>query len=229
MFAAVAEEVGQVLPEADFAVVGRYDADRAAEVAGGWSRAGGHLLAGRRSELGGQNVSTLVFETGQPARVDDLADGGEAVTVAARQIGMRSAAGAPISVEGRLWGVMIAASTRENALGAGTEPRSPGRSGPRRAWYGPACGDGPYQAGHQAEFAARNHARLTVHDQRPAPARAHGVQQPVERGALGPAPHQPRRAPPHREARRRRHGRGARDVADAVLEAVSIAWAAART
>jgi signal transduction histidine kinase len=111
------------LPEAGFTMVARYDADRAVEVAGGWSRAGSHLLVGRRSELGGQNVSTLVFETGQPARADDLADGGDAVTVAARQIGMRSSAGAPISVEGRLWGVMIAASTRENALPAGTEHR----------------------------------------------------------------------------------------------------------
>jgi GAF domain len=89
--------------------VGRYDAERTVEVVGGWSRAGGHLLAGRRSALGGQNVSTLVFTTGQPARVDDLTDD-EAVTVAARQLGTRSAAGAPISVEGRLWGARLGRS-----------------------------------------------------------------------------------------------------------------------
>jgi signal transduction histidine kinase len=64
-----------------------------------------------------------VFETGQPTRVDDLADGDDAVTVAARQIGMRSAAGAPVSVKGRPWGVMVAASARENALPPGTEHR----------------------------------------------------------------------------------------------------------
>ena len=121
VFAAVAEEVGRVLPEADFAMVARYDADRAVEVVGGWSRAGGHQLVGRRSELGGRNVSTLVFETGRAARVDYLADGGDEVTSAAREIGMRSSAGAPISVEGRLWGVMIATSVRENALPPGTE------------------------------------------------------------------------------------------------------------
>jgi signal transduction histidine kinase len=122
VYAAVAEEAGNILPEADFTVVGRYDVGRDVEVADGWSRTGGHLLAGRRLELGGQNVSTLVFQTGQSARVDDLA-GDEAVTVAARQLGTRSAAGAPISVEGRLWGVMIAASARQNALPAGTEHR----------------------------------------------------------------------------------------------------------
>ena len=124
VFAAVAEEVGQVLPEADFAMVARYDAGRAVEVVGGWSRAGGEPLVGRRSELGGRNVSTLVFETGQSARVDHLAAGDDdAVTTSAREIGMRSSVGAPISVEGRLWGVMIATSVRENALPSGTEQR----------------------------------------------------------------------------------------------------------
>jgi signal transduction histidine kinase len=92
-------------------------------VAGAWSRTGGHLLVGRRSALSGQNVSTLVFTTGQAARVDDLADDDDAVTVAVRQIGMRSAAGAPVSVEGRLWGAMIAASARQSALPPGTEHR----------------------------------------------------------------------------------------------------------
>jgi signal transduction histidine kinase len=126
VFAAVAEEVGHVLPDADVTMVGRYDADRDVEVVGGWSRTGGPVLPSRRSERGGQKVSTLVFETGQPVRVDDLAYGGDAVTAAVREIGMRSAAGAPISVEGRLWGVMIAASARESALPPGTEHRLAG-------------------------------------------------------------------------------------------------------
>ena len=123
VFAAVAEEAGQVLPEADFTMVARYGADHAVEVVGGWSRAGGHSLVGRRSKLGGRNVSTLVFESGHAARIDYLADDGDAVTAAARKIGMRSSAGAPISVEGRLWGVMIATSVRENALPSSTEQR----------------------------------------------------------------------------------------------------------
>jgi signal transduction histidine kinase len=118
-----AEEVGNVLPEASFTVVDRYDPDSDVEVAGGWSRTGGRMLSGCRAEPGGQNVSTLVLKTGRPARVNDLADGGHTVTLAAHQIGTRSAAGAPISVEGRLWGVMIEASARETALPSGTERR----------------------------------------------------------------------------------------------------------
>jgi signal transduction histidine kinase len=124
VFAAVAEEVGHIMPAADFTMVGRYDTDRAVEVVGGWSRTGGHVLVGRRSKLGGRNVSTLVFEVSQPARVDYLLpEGDDAVTVAARELGMRSAAGAPIIVEGRLWGVMIVTSKCDNALPRGTEHR----------------------------------------------------------------------------------------------------------
>jgi hypothetical protein len=103
VFAAVAEEVGQILPAADFTMVGRYDPDGAVEVVGGWSRAGNQLLVGRRTPLGGRNVSTLVFERNGPARVDHLADEAGALAAAARELGMRSSAGAPISVEGRLW------------------------------------------------------------------------------------------------------------------------------
>jgi signal transduction histidine kinase len=114
IFAAVAEEAGNVLPEADLTMVGRYDAGPAVEVAGGWSRTGGGLLAGRRAALGGQDVSTLVYQTGRPARA-----GGGAVT----GTGMRSAAGAPISVEGRLWGVLIAASARRDGLPSGAGHR----------------------------------------------------------------------------------------------------------
>jgi signal transduction histidine kinase len=122
VFAAVAEEVGNVLPAADFAMVARYDAGHSVEVVGGWSRAGRPVLIGRRSSLGGRNVSTLVFEHNGPARVDDhLIQGTEPLTTAAREVGMRSSAGAPISVDGRLWGVMIVASTREHALPPGTE------------------------------------------------------------------------------------------------------------
>ena len=124
IFAAVAREVGNALRAVDFAMVGRYDPDHIVEVVGGWDRAGGIVLVGRRSMLGGKNVSTLVFERNEPARVDDhLVEGSEALTTAARELGMRSSAGAPISVEGRLWGVMIVASTREHVLPSGTEYR----------------------------------------------------------------------------------------------------------
>jgi signal transduction histidine kinase len=124
VFASVAQEVGHVLPDADFTTVGRYDPGPVVEVVGGWSGAGNHTLVGRRWSLGGQNVNTLVFERNGPARIDHhLTDGADPVSAAARELGMRSSAGAPISVEGRPWGMIGVASTRENALPPGTEYR----------------------------------------------------------------------------------------------------------
>ena len=124
VFAAVAQEVGHVLPDADSATVGRYDPGNVVEVVGGWSRAGGYRLLGRRWKLGGQNVNTLVSECNRPVRVDyRLTDGTGEVTMVARELGMRSSVGAPISVDGRLWGVIAVASARENALPPGAEHR----------------------------------------------------------------------------------------------------------
>jgi signal transduction histidine kinase len=123
VFAAVAEEAGRVVPSADFALVGRYDRASMVEMVGAWSRAGALRPLGRRVPLGGRNVSTLVFERHGPVRVAHLADDGSAGTAAARESGARSSAGAPISVEGRLWGVMIVASGCEDALPPGTEHR----------------------------------------------------------------------------------------------------------
>jgi signal transduction histidine kinase len=123
VFAAVAEEVGQVLPAADYTMVGRYDPDRAFEVVGGWSRAGDLVPVGSKDRIGGQLVTALVFETGRPARRESYADASGAVGVEARARGVRSSVGAPISVEGRVWGVMLVASTREEPLPPGTEER----------------------------------------------------------------------------------------------------------
>jgi signal transduction histidine kinase len=66
--------------------------------------------------VGGHNVSTIVFETRQPGRVDRLDEEASAVTELARSSGARSSAGAPIEVEGRLWGAMIVASIHEAVL-----------------------------------------------------------------------------------------------------------------
>jgi len=126
VFAAVAEEVAQVLPGADLALVGRYDSGQAIEFVGGWSRVGEADFVGQRVSLGGRNVATLVFERAEPARVEHLADDAAAVTAVARGSGARSSAGAPISVGGRLWGVMTVASVREKGLPEGIEHRLAG-------------------------------------------------------------------------------------------------------
>jgi GAF domain-containing protein len=123
LFAAVTEEVGRVLL-VDVAALSRYESDNTMTSLAIWRASGGTFPAvGRRHPLGGQNTSTLVFETGRPARIDAYPDASDSIATVISGVGVRSSVGAPISVEGRLWGVIHAASTREQPLPADAETR----------------------------------------------------------------------------------------------------------
>jgi signal transduction histidine kinase len=124
LFAAVAEETGRLLG-ADFALIGRCDPDEAVTSVASWSSSGDAVPAVHVS-IGGRNLTTLVARTARPARLDDYADtSGEAAQVA-REWKLRSSVGAPISVGGRLWGVILVASAHEAQLPADTEERLAG-------------------------------------------------------------------------------------------------------
>src|SRR5271156_1434655 len=129
VFAAVAEEAGRLLV-ADFAVLVRYDdPQQAIAVVGTWTSTGtpAPTPVGRQLPLGGQNVTTLVYRTGQPARIDyDDAISGAIGQVATHDWGLRSSVGVPISIEARLWGVMIVAFTHDELLPADTEAQLAG-------------------------------------------------------------------------------------------------------
>jgi signal transduction histidine kinase len=123
VFAAVAEEVGQLL-RVDLANLFRYEPDRSETSVAAWGMARKHFPVGSRWPLTGHNLSTLVFETSHPARVDHYADSSSgALGAPIREMGIRSAVGAPILVEGSLWGAILAGSTVEQPLPADTESR----------------------------------------------------------------------------------------------------------
>ena len=123
VFAAVAEEVGQLF-HVELATLFRYEPGRTATSVTTWGPAGTNLPMGVRWPLEGHNVSTLVFETGRPVRIDRYADSVSGpLGLAVRETGIRSAVGTPVIVEGRLWGVTFAASTLEQPLPPDTETR----------------------------------------------------------------------------------------------------------
>ena len=124
VFAAVAAEVGRLL-HVDLTVLSRYEPGGAASVVGGWTRTdpGRPGAVGIRMEHGGRNTHTLVFRTNRPARVEDYGSASGPAGALARDWGIRSAVGAPISVEGRLWGVVSVGYTREEPLPTDTEER----------------------------------------------------------------------------------------------------------
>jgi signal transduction histidine kinase len=125
VFAAVALEVGKIIPGADIALLSRYGPPSVSEIVGVWGHAPRHLLVGLRVPLGGRNIHTLVFETQRLARLDDLAvaQDSSVATVIAREVGARSAVGAPIHVDGQLWGVILLASSGPHVLPPDTERR----------------------------------------------------------------------------------------------------------
>src|SRR6202042_3077360 len=82
VFAAVAAEVGQLF-RVELANLFRYDPGRMATSVTTWGPAGKDFPVGRQWPLEGRNVSTLVFETGRPARIDRYAESSSGVLSAA--------------------------------------------------------------------------------------------------------------------------------------------------
>jgi signal transduction histidine kinase len=122
VFLAVAEEVGQMLGVAD-TIMFRYESDGTATNVADWGEGHDPLIAfGRSFRLDGDNVTSMVRRTGRPARVDDYAGAGGALASAVRNSGVRASVGCPIVVDGRLWGVMIAAA-RDAPMPADSESR----------------------------------------------------------------------------------------------------------
>jgi signal transduction histidine kinase len=78
---------------------------------------------GKRFSFEGDNIAAMVYDTGRTARIDshDNAKGLAADQI--RRIGIRSSVGAPITVDGRLWGVAIVGSSRPEPMPPDTEAR----------------------------------------------------------------------------------------------------------
>jgi len=121
VFAAVAEEIGHLL-SVDVVNMCRYDPDRTITFLASWDSAGQRFPVRNRLSLGGHNLGTLVYETGCSGRIESYTDDSSigAVTVEA---GVRSAVGTPITVEGRLWGVISAGTSLVQPLPPGAEER----------------------------------------------------------------------------------------------------------
>jgi signal transduction histidine kinase len=124
VFAAVTEEVGRLLC-VEYAGLARYESDGTAmTVVAVWGRAGDPVPpGGTRQILEGNNISTLVFETGRPARIDGYANASGPLGVAAREYGIGSGVGTPVIVEGHLWGVMATYAALDQPLPADAEAR----------------------------------------------------------------------------------------------------------
>jgi PAS domain S-box-containing protein len=122
IFTVVGEELTRLLGVEHLKLT-RFDDDGMLTIVADWGEPHLGIPVGTRLPLGGENLATLVLRTGQPARIDDYAKATGTAADYARGLGVRAGVACPITVEGRLWGCVIAASPRAEPLPAGTEPR----------------------------------------------------------------------------------------------------------
>ena len=69
------------------------------------------IPVGERFSLDGQSVAAMVFRTGRAARMVNYEKASGSIAARFRDLGMRTAVGAPVIVEGRLWGAAIVGLT----------------------------------------------------------------------------------------------------------------------
>ncbi|WP_234880180.1 sensor histidine kinase [Mycolicibacterium litorale] len=106
------------------AVLLRYTPGGATVVVGSRDERGNPMmLQGEHLSLEGDNVAALIRREGRPARIDCLDDAAGSTAERVRRLGLRSAVGAPIIVDGRVWGAVIVGSALCEPLPAGTEQR----------------------------------------------------------------------------------------------------------
>jgi signal transduction histidine kinase len=125
VFSAVTDELARCLG-VQHATLFRFEPD-----GGGLLLAGHHqfeeteIAVGKSFPLDGESVAALIRRTGGPVRMDsdrhDNAPGPAAQYI--RGLGMRSGVGAPIMVDGRVWGAAIVGTAQPDPLPPDTERR----------------------------------------------------------------------------------------------------------
>jgi signal transduction histidine kinase len=123
LFAAVTEAIERLLP-VDFAHLARYESDATFTILAAAGATTSIIRKGSSFALGGQNLATLVLATGRSARIDNYADNTSGPLAAPlNAAGIRSAAGMPIVVDGRVWGFVTVGLVREPSLPRDIEAR----------------------------------------------------------------------------------------------------------
>ena len=123
VFASVAEELARYLSVPHAALL-RYEPDGTALVlAASDQSAATKMPVGMRFSLQGSSVAAMVFRTGRAARIESHDELAGPAAKYISELGFYSGAGAPILVNGRLWGSAVVGSLRPQTLPADTEER----------------------------------------------------------------------------------------------------------
>jgi signal transduction histidine kinase len=123
LFSAVVREVAQVL-DLPVITLARYESEATAAILASLGDSG--LATGSWWPLDGPSLGAMVFETGRPARIDDYSGLPGTVAAARRDSSTGSTVGVPITVDGKVWGLMCVGLTGREPLPSDTEERLAG-------------------------------------------------------------------------------------------------------
>jgi signal transduction histidine kinase len=122
VLSAVADELARCM-NVHHSTLLRYERDGVAQVLAARYDPGLKLVVGERIALDSETVAAMVFRTGRIARMDSPDNASGAGVAYIRTPGIRSAVGAPIVVEGHLWGAAVVGSTHPQPLPPDAESR----------------------------------------------------------------------------------------------------------
>jgi PAS domain S-box-containing protein len=122
VFDAVCRETGRLLGAATVNLA-HFTSDGVNETMAGWSVRGVHVPTGTRLPIEGDSVNEIVRRTARPSRCDSYEVASGELAAALRRLGVRSEVGAPVVIEGHVWGALIAGTDQPEPLPPGSEKR----------------------------------------------------------------------------------------------------------
>jgi len=122
VFCAVTGELARCLGVPHSTLV-RFEADGGSVLLATYDDRQPEMPLGTRFPPEGENVAAMVFRTGRSARLDRHDDAAGPAAAMVRAVGLESGVGAPIVVDGRLWGAAIVGTSQRDPLSADTESR----------------------------------------------------------------------------------------------------------
>jgi PAS domain S-box-containing protein len=125
VYDAVCQETGLVIGATSVNLC-HFTADRCNLTMAGWSLHDTHIPSGTRLPIEGGTINELVYESGAPARIETYADAEGALADLIRERGIKSEVAAPVIVDGRLWGSIIAGWDTDGPPPLGAERRLAG-------------------------------------------------------------------------------------------------------
>jgi signal transduction histidine kinase len=122
VFDAVCEQTGRLLA-ATTVNLAHFTPEGLNLTMAGWSVRGVHVPTGTLLPLEGETINAVVQRTAAPGRFDSYEGAPGELAAHLRRLGIRSEVGAPVVIEGRVWGALIAGTDEPQPLPPGSELR----------------------------------------------------------------------------------------------------------